>query len=226
MPAQHGLIIAEWFEEMETAAKGGRPKFRQDDPRFGHRHRQWCRHSRRSTAAPAISGIGRTWRPYRIAGTGSAFREYEKSRTCIRGVEWFLPIFRPSLRLTSSATCAKRRRRAILAASGRGFYLFQSADWLIGDKGKANVKEIDAVQGPLVRQAFTLYAARRVHSLICSRSRCTGATTRMGTAARYRKHAAGLAALLNNPSVSGHFHQDNRRDFSWCPRTVDRGAAL
>src|SRR5665213_2542087 len=26
--AQHGLTIAEWFEEMETAAKGGRPKFR------------------------------------------------------------------------------------------------------------------------------------------------------------------------------------------------------
>ena len=153
--ARHDLTIAEWFEEMETAAKSGRPKFRQ---------------MIRGLEKGDVSGVV----IHKIDRSARNLRDWADLGDLIdKGVE--VHFAHESLDLHSRGGRLSADIQAVVAAdfirnlrqevkkgiNGRlkqGFYPWQAP---IGyrDMGKAKVKEIDPVQGPLVRQTFELYAS-------------------------------------------------------------------
>jgi len=194
--AQHGLTIAEWFEEMETAAKGGRPKFRK-------------------MIQGLDTGVASGVVIHKIDRGARNLRDWADLGDLIdRGVE--VHFAHESLDLHSRGGRLSADIQAVVAADfirnlrqevkkgfyGRlkqGFYPLQAP---IGyrDMGKAKVKEIDAVQGPLVRQAFTLYASGEFNF-----DRLQAEMHRRGLRGRNgcKVSKNTFTALLNNPFYTG-----------------------
>src|SRR6267154_2359723 len=151
---RHGLNIAEWFEEKETAAKQGRPVFTRmlKDLECGRAA---------GVVTHKIDRSARNLRDWAVLG-----------ELVDRGVE--LHFAHESIDLTSRGGRLSADIQAVVAADyvrnlrdevKKGFYgrLKQGLYPLPAprgylDLGRGQPKEIDPILGPLVRAAFELYA--------------------------------------------------------------------
>jgi len=153
--SRHGLVITQWFEEMETAAKQGRRLF----------VRMVSDLQGRKAKGVIIHKIDRSARN---------LRDWAQLGELIdTGIE--LHFAHESLDLGSRGGRLSADIQAVVAADyirnlrqevmkgfyGRlkqGFYPLPAPRGYI-DQGKAKAKTIDPIVGPLVRQAFDLYAS-------------------------------------------------------------------
>ena len=194
--ARHGLTITAWFEEMETAAKIGRRMF----------NRMLTDLAKGQVAGVIIHKIDRSARNLKDwAHLGELID---------RGVE--VHFAHESLDLASRGGRLSADIQAVVAADfirnlrqevrkgfyGRlkqGFYpLPAPAGYL--NRGKAKVKEIDPVLGPLVRQTFELYGTGR-HTLDSLRAEMNRRGLRVRTGRPFSR--TGIAWLLHNPFYMG-----------------------
>jgi len=192
----HNLVIVEWFEEMETAVKLGRPIFT------------------RMLAALEEGGADGVI-THKIDRSARNLRDWARLGELIdRGVE--MHFAHESIDLTSRGGRLSADIQAVVAADYvrnlrqevvKGLYgrLAQGVwPWPapVGylNRGKGKPKEIDPVKGPLVREAFRLYATRRYNfnSLATELHRIG---LRTSTGKRLSKN--GLTHLLNNPFYIG-----------------------
>lgn len=194
--AHGGMEIAEWFEERETAAKRGRPIFNTmlDLLRKG------------KADGVLIHKIDRSARNLKDwADLGEMIDQ---------GIE--VHFANESLDLHSRGGRLSADIQAVVAADfirnlreetkkgmyGRvkqGFYPLPAPIGYL-NKGKAQVKEIDPVKGPLVKMAFDLYATGKYNfdSLLKELFRMGLRNTRGGRLTR-----TGLSTVLNNPFYLG-----------------------
>jgi site-specific DNA recombinase len=155
--ARHGLAIAEWFEERETAAKLGRTKFNKMIGRLG----------RREAAGVVIHKIDRSARNLRDWARLGDLMD--------KGID--VRFAHESLDLGSRGGRLAADIQAVVAAdyvrnlrdevrkgfNGRlaqGLYPLP-APLGYRDMGAGKAKEIDPIAGPLVRKAFEMYATGR-----------------------------------------------------------------
>src|SRR6267154_2627704 len=189
---RHGLNIAEWFEEKETAAKQGRPVFTRmlKDLECGRAA---------GVVTHKIDRSARNLRDWAVLG-----------ELVDRGVE--LHFAHESIDLTSRGGRLSADIQAVVAADyvrnlrdevKKGFYgrLKQGLYPLrapIGylDQGGGKPKTIDPINGPLVRKAFEFYATAR-YSLetLGAELYSLGFRNRKGGLVTIN----GLSTLLNNP---------------------------
>jgi DNA invertase Pin-like site-specific DNA recombinase len=193
---RHGLQIVAWFEEMETAAKLGRRQF----------NKMLSELERGRASGVVIHKIDRSARHLKDwAHLGELID---------RGIE--VHFAHESLDLASRGGRLSADIQAVVAADyirnlrdevrkgfyGRlkqGFYPLPAPLGYL-DRGKAKAKEIDPVIGPLIREAFQLYANGR-HTLFTLRDhlRARGVVGRTGRPIS----KASLAYLLRNPFYMG-----------------------
>lgn len=196
---RNNLTIAEWFEEMETAAKRGRPKFRA---------------MMKGLEVGTASGVV----IHKIDRSARNLRDWADLGDLIdRGIE--VHFAHESLDLHSRGGRLSADIQAVVAAdfirnlrqevkkgiSGRlnqGLYPRQAP---IGyrDMGKGKRKEIDPIQGPLVREAFQLYASGE-YNFARLVAEMHGRGLRGQTGNRITKNT--LTAILNNPFYMGIIH--------------------
>jgi site-specific DNA recombinase len=154
---KHGLMVAEWFEERETAAKLGRRMF----------NRMLTELERGKAAGLIVHKIDRSARNLKDwAHLGELID---------RGIE--VHFAHESLDLASRGGRLSADIQAVVAADyirnlrqevrkgfyGRlkqGFYPLPAPVGYL-NRGKAKAKEIDPLQGPLVREAFERYGTAR-----------------------------------------------------------------
>jgi DNA invertase Pin-like site-specific DNA recombinase len=192
----HGLEIAAWFEEKESASKLGRPIFNE---------------MLRALQAQKVSGII----IHKIDRSARHLNDWVWIGQLIdRGVD--VRFVHENLDLTSRSGRLTGDLIAVIAAdysrnlrdevrkgqSGRlkqGLYPFTAPLGYL-NCGGGKVKEIDPINGPLVRRAFELYASRRysLHTLGIE-------LKRLGLQARAGKplSVANLAVILKNPFYMG-----------------------
>src|SRR5665213_2567320 len=193
---KHNLSIFEWFEEKETAAKLGRPVFT-----------RMLKALDRGIAAGVIT--------HKIDRSARNLKDWATLGELIdRGIEMHFAY--ESIDLTSRGGRLSADIQAVVAADfirnlrdevKKGFYgrlkqglypLAAPVGYL--DCGGGKNKEIDPQKGPLVRQAFELYAGNRisVDNLQIELTR-RGLTTRRGQPLTFN----GLVYLLHNPFYMG-----------------------
>ena len=193
---RHGLVIAEWFEELETAAKQGRPVF-----------------TRMLKALEA--GRARGVITHKIDRSARNLKDWAMLGDLIdRGIE--MHFAHESIDLTSRGGRLSADIQAVVAADyirnlrdevrkgfyGRlkqGLYPLQAPIGYL-DQGGGRPKTIDPVRGPLVRKAFELYATGdwsldSLREELASR----GLRTRAGAWVS----RSGMSTLLNNPFYVG-----------------------
>jgi len=194
--ARNGLAIAGWYEEMETAAKQGRRVFN-------------------AMLSELSKGVARGVIIHKIDRSARNLKDWAHLGELIdAGVE--VHFAHEALDLLSRGGRLSADIQAVVAADyirnlrdevkkgfyGRlkqGFYPLPAPLGYL-DRGKAKAKEIDPVAGPLVREAFEIYA-RGEHSIeqlveVMSAKGLRG--QRGGSIAR-----ATLAALFHNPFYIG-----------------------
>jgi DNA invertase Pin-like site-specific DNA recombinase len=196
---RNNLSIVEWFEETKTAAKRGRPTFSQ---------------MMRSIGKGGVSGIV----IHKIDRGARNLRDWASLGELVdRGVEVHLA--HESLDMRSRGGRLAADIQAVVAADfirnlrdetrkgmyGRlkqGLYPFAAPVGYL-NKGKGKAKEIDPVQGPLVRHAFELYASGEFNfELLLAEMHRFGLRGKRGTALSKN----GLTTLLNNPFYIGLIH--------------------
>ena len=193
---QHGLSIAAWFEEMETAAKLGRQMF----------NRMLAELETGSAAGVIIHKIDR--------GARNLKDWAHLGELIDRGVE--VHFAHESLDLASRGGRLSADIQAVVAADyirnlrqevRKGFYgrLKQGfyplpAPAGYRDNGKAKAKTIDPLTGPLVRDAFELYATGR-YSLDTLRATLFAKGLTGTTGRAFSKNA--LSRILHNPFYMG-----------------------
>lgn len=193
------LTIAEWFEERETAAKGGRPKFRE---------------MLQGLEAGKASGVV----IHKIDRSARNLRDWADLGDLIdRGVEVHfahetLDLHSRGGRLSADIQAVvaadfirNLRQEVIKGINGRlkqGLYPFEAP---IGyrNMGKGKPKEIDPIQGPLVKQAFELYASGEYNF-----DRLRAEMHRRGLRGRFGCTVSmnSFTAILNNPFYIGLIH--------------------
>lgn len=194
--ARQGLSVIEWFEERETAAKGGRPIFT----------RMLALLRRRKADGLLIHKIDRSARNLKDwAEIGQLLDEGIQVHFCHESLD----LHSRGGRLTADiqAVVAADFIRNLREETRKGFYgRLKQGFYPLGapigylDCGGGKVKEPDAVTAPLVRQAFELYATRRF-SLETLRNELA----RRGLRSRVGKEVSvnGLSRILNNPFYTG-----------------------
>jgi site-specific DNA recombinase len=197
--ARHGLIIAEWFEERETAAKLGRRMF-----------------SRMLSALEHGKADGVVI--HKIDRSARNLRDWANLGGLIdRGVE--VHFAHESLDLNSRGGRLSADIQAVVAAdfirnlreeTRKGFYgrLKQGlypirAPYGYRDCGGGRAKEIDPIQGPIVKAAFQLYASGD-WTFDELRAELYRRGLRRPTGGPVTKNA--LTTILNNPFYIGLIH--------------------
>lgn len=193
---RHGLAIAEWFEEKETAAKQGRPVFT-----------KMLKDLEEARAAGVIT--------HKIDRSARNLRDWARLGELLdRGIE--LHFAHESIDLGSRGGRLSADIQAVVAADyvrklrdevKKGFYgrLKQGLYPLkapIGylDQGGGKPKTIDPVRGPLVTKAFALYATENWSLETLGRElHARGLRTKAGR----RVTRNGLSTMLNNPFYVG-----------------------
>lgn len=193
---RYGLEIIEEFEEQETAARRGRPVFD-----------RLLRALRQGRASGVVM--------HKIDRSARNLKDWAELGELIdRGVEVHfaseqLDLYTRGGRLSADiqAVVAADYIRNLREEVKKGFYgrirqgLFPMpapAGYL--DRGQGQPKEPDPVQGPLVRQAFELYAGGGwSHRALAGEMYCRGLRNRRGG----RITRCGMAHLLHNPFYIG-----------------------
>lgn len=193
---RYGLIITEWFEERETAAKRGRPIFS-----------QMLKLLRRGKACGVI--IHKIDRSARNLKDWAGLGEMIDAGVEVHFANESLDLNTRGGRLSADiqAVVAADYIRNLREETKKGFYgrLKQGLYPLpapIGylDRGKGKPKQLDPVMGPLVAQAFQLYSTGRY-----SLHRLVEEMTARGLRNRQNRKLSitGISTVLNNPFYSG-----------------------
>lgn len=194
--SQHNLQITKWFEEKQTAAKGGRPQFN-----------QMLRELRRSAAAGVI--IHKVDRAARNPRDWAMFTELPDI-----GIEVFVATESVDFnsrggRLTMDIQAViaadyirNLREETIKGLNGRlkqGLYPFRAP---IGyrDNGKGKPKTPDPMKAPLIREMFELYASGQ-YSLRSLQSEINRCGLRNHNSQPLSLH--GVETILNNTFYTG-----------------------
>jgi site-specific DNA recombinase len=193
---RHGLTIAAWFEERETAAKRGRPVFN-----------RMMKLLRQGKAKGVI--IHKIDRSARNLKDWSDLGELIDAGIDVHFVNESLDLHTRGGRLSADiqAVVAADYIRNLREETRKGFYgrIKQGLYPLpapIGyvDRGKAKLKEIDPIKGPVIRKAFELYGSGRfnLHKL---------ADTMFELGLRNKRDKriciSALSVILNNPFYIG-----------------------
>lgn len=193
---REGLLISEWYEEQQTAAKKGRAEFL----------KMMSRLEKRAAAGVILHKIDRgarnLWDWARIQGLLDAGLEVHFAHDNLdmksRGGR-----LAADIQAVVAADFVRNLREEIRKGQrGRlkeGLYP-RGAPLGYGNNGKGKVKTIDPAKGPLVRLAFELYASRRYsfHTLRAELHR-QGLTRRSGGVL----NLCSITALLRNPFYAG-----------------------
>lgn len=193
---KHGLTIAEWFEEQETAASQGRPIFNRMLKRLDHGQ---------------ASGIV----THKIDRSARNLKDWARLGELVdRGIE--LHFAHESIDLTSRSGRLSADILAVVAADyirnlrdevRKGFYgRLKQGLYPLGaplgylDQGGGKAKIIDPITGPLVRSAFELYRTGQwsLNSLRLELHRRGLRNRRGGEITR-----TGLSTILNNLFYTG-----------------------
>lgn len=191
-----GLEVAAWFEERVTAAKRGRPM-------FGQMLKQLRRGQARGVIIHKIDRSARNLRDWADLG------ELIDAGIEVHFANESLDLHSRGGRLSADiqAVVAADFIRNLREETRKGFYgrikqgiLPLPAPIGYRDCGKAKPKEMDPVQGPLVRQAFELYSSGSytLDSLMTEMHRRGLRNKRGGRVTRN-----GMSTLLNNPFYLG-----------------------
>lgn len=196
---RHGLVICQWFEELETAAKSGRPIFS-----------QMIRQLKAGKARGVII--------HKIDRSARNLRDWADLGELIdRGVE--VHFANESLDLHSRGGRLSADIQAVVAAdyvrnlreeTKKGFWgrlkqgLFpMPAPLGYVNNGQGKPKTLDPKTAPLVRKAFDLYATGRYNLTgICQELNQLGLRRRGGS----RLNPNRVSQLLNNPFYMGLIH--------------------
>lgn len=155
--AQHGLDIAEWFEDQETAAKRGRRE-------FGRMLKALARGRADGVVIHKIDRSARNLKDWADLG------ELIDTGVTVHFANEGLDLASRGGRLSADiqAVVAADYVRNLREETLKGFYgRLKQGIWPLQaplgylDRGAGNPKTIDPVRGPLVRQAFELYATGR-----------------------------------------------------------------
>ncbi|HWY60491.1 MAG TPA: recombinase family protein [Rhizomicrobium sp.] len=196
---RNNLEVVEWFEEVETAAKRGRPIFVRMMRGLEKGHAQGV----------VIHKIDRSARNMRDWAEINEFID--------RGIE--VHFAHESIDLGSRGGRLSADIQAVVAADfirnlrqelRKGFYgRLKQGLYPIGapigyrDMGKAKAKEIDPLRGPLVRQAFELYATGEFNfDTLKKEMTARGLRGRRGNILSKN----GFTTMLNNPFYMGIIH--------------------
>lgn len=194
--SKHGLTISAWFEEQETAAKRGRAVFRRilNDLKRGRAHglimHKVDRGARNLADWAELAGI-------MDAGVDVHFA-YEALDLSSRGGR-----LSADIQAVVAADFIRNLRdevkKGLYGRIRQGIYPF-AAPVGYQNNGKAQLKTIDPVQGPLVRQAFELYASGRfgLHGL---RAELTNRGLRNQHNRQF--YTGSLGKMLKNPFYYG-----------------------
>jgi len=188
--------IVSWFEERETAAKIGRPIFNEMVRRL----------RKREADGVVIHKIDRSARNFK---DWTAIEELADANVAVHFVSESLDLRSTGSRLAADvqAVVAAHYVRNLREEIRKGFYgrLKQGVYPLpapIGylDRGAGKPKDIDPVKGPLVRQAFELYAEGN-HTLgaLSAELYRLGLRNRRGGTVTFRR----VAETLRNPFYTG-----------------------
>jgi len=194
--SRHGLLIADWFEEMETAAKIGRRMF----------NRMLAELGKGQAAGVIIHKIDRSARNLKDwAHLGELIDQGVEVHFAHESIDLASRGGRLSADIQAVVSADYIRnlkqevRKGFYGRLKQGFYpLPAPAGYL--DRGKAKAKEIDPLRGPLVREAFELYGTGR-YSLDTLRAamQARGLVGRTGRA--FSKN--GISRMLHNPFYMG-----------------------
>jgi site-specific DNA recombinase len=203
---KHGLTISAWFEEKETAAKRGRAVFRRilTDLKRGRAHglimHKVDRGARNLADWAELAGI-------MDAGVDVHFA-YEALDLSSRGGR-----LSADIQAVVAADFIRNLRdevkKGLYGRIRQGIYPF-AAPVGYQNNGKAALKTIDPVQGPLVRQAFELYASGRfgLHGLRAE-------MTKRGLHNQHNRpfYTGSLGKMLKSPfyygamQIKGHLYE-------------------
>ncbi len=193
---RHDLLITEWFEERETAAKLGRPIFM-----------KMMKALQRGSADGVI--IHKIDRSARNLKDWSALGELADRGIDLRFVQESIDLTSDAGRLSADvlAVVAANYVRNLRAEVKKGFYGrlkqgFFPLQAPIGylDRGGGVLKAIDPVRGPLIAQAFALYATGN-YSLETLRHELTARGLRVKRGGAISKNS--LSCVLTNPFYIG-----------------------
>jgi DNA invertase Pin-like site-specific DNA recombinase len=153
--ARHNLVIGEWFEEMETAAKVGRRMF----------NRMLADLERGKAAGLIIHKIDRSARNLKDwARLGDLIDQGLQIHFAHEAIDLASRGGRLSADIQAVVAADYIRnhrqevRKGIYGRLKQGLYPLPAPRGYL-DRGKGKPKEIDPIAGPLVRQAFDLYAS-------------------------------------------------------------------
>jgi len=193
---QHGLDIADWFEERETAAKRGRPVFN-----------QMLRLLKQGKADGVI--IHKIDRSARNLKDWADLGEMIDSGIQVHFANESLDLHSRGGRLSADiqAVVAADYIRNLREETRKGFYgrikqgvypLPAPLGYL--DMGKGKAKDLDPIRAPLVKKAFALYATGQYNlEGLRAELAALGLRNRRGTPLSI----SGLSVILNNPFYIG-----------------------
>ena len=194
--SRHGLLIADWYEEMETAAKIGRRMF----------NRMLAELGKGQAAGVIIHKIDRSARNLKDwAHLGELIDQGVEVHFAHESIDLASRGGRLSADIQAVVSADYIRnlkqevRKGFYGRLKQGFYpLPAPAGYL--DRGKAKAKEICPLRGPLVREAFERYGTGR-YSLDTLRAamHARGLVGRTGRA--FSKN--GISRMLHNPFYMG-----------------------
>jgi DNA invertase Pin-like site-specific DNA recombinase len=196
---RQGLVIGQWFEERETAAKSGRPHFK----------RMMAALARGEAQGVIFHKIDRGARNFR---DWADIGDLNDRGVAVHFAHESVDLHSRSGRLSADIQAVvaadyirNLRQEVVKGITGRlkqGLYPF-AAPVGYRDCGKAQVKQIDPLHGPLVRQAFELYATGEwTFKELLLEMRSRGLKGRNG--APMSKDT--FTKILNNPFYYGVIH--------------------
>ena len=194
--AKHGFVIIAWFVEVETAAKRGRPVFNEIVRRL----------KKGEADGVAIHKIDRS---ARNLSDWAEISELADANIAVHFVSEDLDLRSNSSRLTADVQAVvaahyvrnlkEERQKGFDGRLKQGLYPLGAPVGYL-NKGGGKPKEIDPIQGPLIRKAFELYATGRytLKSLQKEMTRL-GLRNRRGNLVSLN----GFSTILNSPFYIG-----------------------
>lgn len=203
--ARHGLAIAQWFEETETAAKQGRREFM----RLTSLLRQG------KASGVIIHKIDRSARNLKDwAGLGELIDAGIEVLFAHEGLDMQTRGGRLAADIQAVVAADFIRnlrdevRKGFYGRLKQGYYPLQAPRGYV-DRGRARIKDIHPIDGPLVQQAFELYGTGN-YSLELLRIEMAqrGLITASGNTLSFN----GIAKMLHNPFYIGliRIHKTNQ----------------
>lgn len=193
---RQGLKISQWYQESESAAKGSRPQFT-----------RMLKDLRRSRASGIV--MHRIDRGARNLRDWAVLLDLVDTGCDVHFVHDSVDLTSRGGRLTAniqavmaadySRNLSDEVKKGQLGRLRQGFYPFAAPIGYLNG-GKAKPKMIDPVRGPLVRQAFELYATGRYGLDTLRRELCALGLRRADGSALSR---GSMATLLHNPFYVG-----------------------